>query len=1223
MKFLIMIELPKETLDFFNGDELRARIFYEKYSLSDENGNRLEKTPVEMWRRIASALASVEKSEDKKKKFEEEFYWLLEDFKFVPGGRILFGAGSIHKATLLNCYYLPIKEDSLEGIFTTAKEMARTYAYGGGVGIDISVLRPKGAPVHNAARFSTGAVSFMELFSVTTGTIGQTGRRGALMITIDVSHPDIEDFIEVKKDKKSVRYANISVKVSDDFMKAVTEDKPFKLHFKNDKVEFNREVKARDLWKRIIENALATGDPGVMFWDRMKKESPTEYDDKMAIKGTNPCLLGDTFLQTEYGLTQIAKLEMRQNFLAADTKDKTTVKKVWITGTKDVYKFETSMGYFLKATSNHNVMSREGEDINPTEKLIISHLSGERYTTISKLANLTGLSNTTLSKYTNILSKKSLISIHENKYGGYFIRLLPEAEKINKFYWKEIGDLRVGDKLLMSVKEGVFPTDYLIMPKFEQVEAVNGHKRKVFHFPEIINEDVGGLLGWIVTDGTSVPYNRKDSRLLDSEKTIEIIATNRDEDDDIKKLFTNVFGVKPSGGKFRKSKMVKDWRVSGQNLDGFIRYFRLDRYHDIIEVQSQILSSPKSVVASFIKRAFQGDGSCVYDRVTIDSISDKFIFALQQLLLKFGIISSVKTVKRVAPRKDIYVLDITDLKSLERFRDNIGFVSRDKKEALNKLISRMKKMLGRGNTQFSSKYRWIDDTHIEVKLIGKSYLGKFPVYDCETSTHSFVANGFVVHNCSEQPLENYGACDLGALNLSYFVKNKFEKNAEVDWNTLERTIKLGVRFLDNVLDYSYDKHALKEQAEETVYARRIGLGFMGLADMLIGMGLKYDSDESIKFVDSLMKRITEIAYDESVNLAVEKGSFPAFVAEKHVSRDFVSRLDKKLVDRIKKQGLRNSCILTVAPTGSISTMTGVSGGVEPIFALSYTRRSESLSEESFDVLDPFVKEYMDRFGIKSVKDLPGIFVTAHGIDPLFRVKMQATIQKHIDSSISSTVNLPSSASYEVVDKIYRYAWESGCKSITVYREGSKEDILKSKDEDNDSLNRVEEKRLSSANKLNRPYMLHGTTMKLPIAEGSLYITMNKDDDHIEEIFISLGRSGESEKAYTEAIGRLISIYLQEGGDVDRIIKTLKGIKGGSSTWFNGMQIFSVPDAVSKALEMEEKGINISKVGNLHTVISPGAAKNDGFSVCPACGQKTLVFENGCYICKNCGYTKCE
>ncbi|MEM3190804.1 MAG: adenosylcobalamin-dependent ribonucleoside-diphosphate reductase [Candidatus Parvarchaeota archaeon] len=760
-----MIELPKETIDFFGGDELRARIFYEKYTLSDEEGNRLEKTPKEMWRRIAKALASVEKTEENRKKFEKEFYWLLEDFKFVPGGRILFAAGSSHKATLLNCYYLPIKDDSLEAIFTTAREMARTYSYGGGVGIDISILRPKGTPVHNAARFSTGSVSFMELFSVTTGTIGQTGRRGALMITMDVSHPDIEDFIEIKKDKKSVRYANISVKVTDDFMEAVAENKPFVLHFKNDKVEVKREVNARDLWKRIIENALATGDPGIMFWDKMKRESPTEYDERMAIKGTNPC--------------------------------------------------------------------------------------------------------------------------------------------------------------------------------------------------------------------------------------------------------------------------------------------------------------------------------------------------------------------------------------------------------------------------------------------------------------------------SEQPLEDYGACDLGALNLSYFVKNKFEKDAEVDWENLEKVIRLGVRFLDNVLDYSYDRHALKAQAEETLYARRIGLGFMGLADMLISLGLKYDSDEAIQFVDSIMKRIKEIAYDESSNLSAEKGHFPAFIAEKHVSGDFVSRLDKQLIEKIKKQGLRNSCILTVAPTGSISTMVGVSGGIEPIFALSYIRRSESLSEESFDVLDPFVKEYMDKFGIKSIKDLPDTFVTAHNIDPFFRVKMQATIQKHIDSSISSTVNLPSSAGFEVVDKIFNYAWKLGCKSVTVYREGSKEDILKSKDEGDDSLNKPRERRLGGSGKLSRPYLLRGTTMKFPVSDGSLYITINKDDGHVEEVFISLGRSGEAEKAYTEAIGRLISIYLQEGGDVDRIIKTLKGIKGGSSIWFNGMQIFSVPDAVSKALEMEEKGINIASMRSLHSVISSEPDKNEGFSVCPSCGQNTLVFENGCYICKSCGYTKCE
>ncbi|MCW1295435.1 MAG: adenosylcobalamin-dependent ribonucleoside-diphosphate reductase [Candidatus Parvarchaeota archaeon] len=760
-----MIDLPKETLEFFNNDELRARIFYEKYSLSDIEGNRTEKTPLEMWKRISRELASVEK-EDKRKEIEKNFYWLLEDFKFVPGGRILFGAGSNHKATLLNCYYLPIKKDSLEGIYDTAKEMARTYSYGGGVGIDISILRPKGSAVNNAARFSTGSTSFMELYSVTTGIIGQTGRRGALMITLDVTHPDIEDFVTIKKDKKSVRYANISVKVYDDFMEAVENDRPFTLHFKNEKVEFKREIKARDLWKKIIDTAVNTGDPGIMFWDRMKSESPTEYDDRMAIKGTNPC--------------------------------------------------------------------------------------------------------------------------------------------------------------------------------------------------------------------------------------------------------------------------------------------------------------------------------------------------------------------------------------------------------------------------------------------------------------------------SEQPLENYGACDLGAINLDYFVKNQFTENAEVDWENLDKTIRYGVRFLDNVLDYSYSRHALKEQADETVYARRIGLGIMGLANMLISMNLKYDSDKAIEFVDYLMKRIKETAYDESSNIAKEKGSFPAFVAEKHLQRNFVKRLDKSILEKIEKNGLRNACILTVAPTGSISSMAGVSGGIEPIFALSYTRRSESLSEEKFEVLDPFVKRYMEKFGIKDKSELPETFVTAHKIDPFFRVKMQATIQKHIDSSISSTVNLSADTDADTVDKIYRYAWKLGCKSITVYREGSKDDILKATDEK--PLEKAEKNEEKLTAEEERPFMLSGTTIRMPTSQGKMYLTVNKDENgKIKEVFIDMGRSGETEKSFTEALGRLISIYLQSGGDVNRVIRTLKGIKGGNSLWFNGIQIFSIPDGIAKAIELTLKNRDIEKENEtLHGVLkNDDKLENEKATICPECHQKTLIFENGCFICKNCGYTKCE
>jgi ribonucleoside-diphosphate reductase alpha chain len=757
-----MIDLPEETLKFFNNDELRSRIFYEKYSLSDFEGNRTEKTPVDMWKRLSRELASVEK-EDKKKEIEGKFYWLLEDFKFVPGGRILFGAGSNHKATLLNCYYLPLKKDSLEGIYETAKEMARTYSYGGGVGIDISVLRPKGAVVNNAARFSTGSTSFMELYSVTTGIIGQTGRRGALMITIDVTHPDIEDFVTIKSDKKSIKYANISVKVYDDFMEAVENDRLFTLYFKNEKVEVKKDIKAKDLWMNIINTALNTGDPGIMFWDRMKRESPTEYDERMAIHGTNPC--------------------------------------------------------------------------------------------------------------------------------------------------------------------------------------------------------------------------------------------------------------------------------------------------------------------------------------------------------------------------------------------------------------------------------------------------------------------------SEQPLENYGACDLGAINLDYFVKEAFTEKADVDWENLEKTIRYGVRFLDNVLDYSYGRHALKEQAEETVYARRIGLGIMGLANMLISMNLRYDSDKAIEFVDGLMKRVKELAYDESSNLAIEKGSFRAFVADKHLQRDFVKRLDSKLRKKISENGLRNACVLTVAPTGSISSMAGVSGGIEPIFALSYIRRSESLSEGRFEVFDSFVKRYMDKFGIMDKKDLPDIFVTAHKIDPFFRVKMQAAVQRHIDSSISSTVNLSSNTDVDTVDKIYRYAWKLGCKSITVYREGSKDDILKPTDEVTQEKP-TENTLIEEA----RPFMLTGTTIKMPTSQGNMYLTVNKDENNnVKEVFIDMGRSGETEKSFTEALGRIISIYLQSGGSANRVIRTLKGIKGGSSLWFNGIQVFSIPDGIAKAMELAIKNKDIyNENETLHGVLKNNdRLEHEMATVCPECHQKTLIFENGCFICKNCGYTKCE
>src|SRR5712692_8287434 len=282
------VKLPPETLAAFGGDELRARVFYEKYALRDTDGKQMEKVPEDMWRRVARELALPEIDDEKRKEWASKFYWLLQDYRFVPGGRVLFGAGQMRKSTLLNCYFFKIKEDSIEGIFDWCKEAARTYSFGGGVGTDISVLRPRGSPVNNSAIFSSGSVSFMELMSTTTGTIGQAGRRGALMISIRVDHPDVQDFITIKKDLRKVNYANISVKISDDFMRAVETDGDFHLHFKNDKVEVNRTVRAKDVWKSLIKGAWQSAEPGVLFWDTIKRDSTTEYNG-MEVQGVNPC----------------------------------------------------------------------------------------------------------------------------------------------------------------------------------------------------------------------------------------------------------------------------------------------------------------------------------------------------------------------------------------------------------------------------------------------------------------------------------------------------------------------------------------------------------------------------------------------------------------------------------------------------------------------------------------------------------------------------------------------------------------------------------------------------------------------------------------------------------------------------------------------------------------------------------------------------------------------
>lgn len=776
--------IPEETVDAFGGDELRGRVFYEKYALRNETGRIVEKTPDEMWRRVAREIASPETTQKLRKEWEEKFYWLLSDFRFIPGGRILFGAGQKRRATLLNCYFMPIKEDSIEAIFEWCKEAARTYSFGGGVGTDISILRPKGTPVNNSAIYSTGAVSFMELMSTTTGTIGQAGRRGALMITIGVDHPDVLDFIDIKNDpaRTKVKFANISVKVTDEFMKAVEEDRDFELRFENEKARMCKKIRARDLWEKLVKSAWASAEPGVIFWDTVKNGSPTEYNG-MEIHGFNPC--------------------------------------------------------------------------------------------------------------------------------------------------------------------------------------------------------------------------------------------------------------------------------------------------------------------------------------------------------------------------------------------------------------------------------------------------------------------------SEQALEDYGNCCLGNVNLSLFVKDEFTDRASIDWEDLKRAFRFSVRFLDNVLDYNAEKHPLRAQTEASQRSRRIGVGFTGFGDMLLKLNLKYDTPEAVQFTDKMFEYIKNIVYEASSDFASEKGGFPAFDLDTHLSRPFIKTLDGRVIEKIKNQGLRNACILTVPPVGSGSILAGTTSGIEPIFALSYYRRSKSLSQEEFKVYHPLVGEYMERFGLRDETELPPVFITSHEIKPEMRVRMQAAIQKHIDSCISSTVNLPTNITLDEVEKIYFLSWKLGCKSITVYREGSREGILVTEEawkkasdkevvtEDEGTQkptppisslrpSSIESSRtaMPEIKPLKRPPYLEGFTEVIKTGYGNLYVTVNTYEGRPFEVFVQIGKSGYTTMADAEAIGRLASLALRSGISVRDVVEQLEGIGGASPVFSEGKLVMSIPDAIAAVLRKH------FFPGNEKAKTKPKEI-DINMERCPDCGSRSLAFEQGCIVCKSCGFSKCD
>jgi len=494
--------------------------------------------------------------------------------------------------------------------------------------------------------------------------------------------------------------------------------------------------------------------------------------------------------------------------------------------------------------------------------------------------------------------------------------------------------------------------------------------------------------------------------------------------------------------------------------------------------------------------------------------------------------------------------------------------------------------------------------------------------------------------CGEQPLLPNESCNLGSINLANFISEN-----KIDYKRLGETIDLAVQFLDDVIDIN--KFPLKKIETMVKKTRKIGLGVMGFADVLFSLKIPYDSDEALQLADELMKFIYNRTKEASTKLGESRGTFPAW-------NDSIYFPDGPKY--------RNSTCITIAPTGTISMIADCSSGIEPIFSLAFTKKVMDGTELLY--VNPYFEQACKEAGIYSaelmhrviaegsiqhIAEIPEkirrVFVTAHDISPEWHVRMQAAFQKWVDAAVSKTCNFPKSATVQDVLDAYWLAYEAGCKGITIYRDGSRDEqvLYVGKQTDQAKSEQAVQPPIidQTLHPRIRPPETHGVTKRVRTGNGTLYITINEDDYGLCEVFTNIGKAGSQAQVESEAISRLISLALRSGIDARDVVKQLKGIGGPSPIWENGTQILSTPDAIAKALEWyldEREGkkkttgnqpsFSLLDVESTTTVKKPEPTSQHtaphnkkSITTCPECGS-TVYHESGCVTCPNCGFSKC-
>lgn len=1022
------IKLEPMDVNSIPFQEASLDIWDKKYRLCAKDGTPIDRSMDETYQRVARALADVEREEVREEWFEK-FLWSLRKGT-IPAGRITSNAGAQeHKpaTSTINCTVSGTILDSMDDILGKVHEAGLTLKAGCGIGYEFSTMRPRGAYVSGAGAYTSGPLSFMDIYDKMCFTVSSAGgRRGAQMGTFDIGHPDVMDFIRAKREAGRLRQFNLSLLITDEFMDAVKADKEWKLAFPVTRQEVEAEgldvsdaskyvwrewptthtyvaseaglvccriyktLPARRVWDVIMSSTYDFAEPGFVLIDRVNEMNNNWWCEN--IRATNPCVTADTRLATQYGYVRIG----------------------------DLY----ASGAALEATVDRRALGEgKGTAVRPAVPAFMTSASADVYRVVTQ--------------------------------DGYEIK----ATKWHDFYTSrgkiKLKDLKPGDELLIQSGKGQFG---------QQGSA-----------------ELGLLLGLLTGDGHFTNRGKGNQAAV-----VNLWGLDRGYADTVVGYINDLIAAVSDGPRNYRVSAVAVPERNLVMIRSVILARVLEHYGFTAKTKMQVPEivwrGSEECVTSYLRGLFQADGtvnasghsrtSC---SVRLASSHPSLLKDVQVLLANFGVFSRVlkrreagerqlpdgKGGRRAYACKADYEL-IIDGESREHFMAEIGFITDEKNSKYDAWVA--SKAL-RKSQSFTSCIAEI------------TYAGREPVFDTtQSDQNTVIFNGLVTGQCGEQPLPPYGSCLLGSVNLTRFVIDPFTEDARFDWEEFRKVVKVFTRMLDNVVEIN--GLPLGQQRDEITSKRRHGMGFLGLGSTITMLCMKYGSKKSVAFTQNVSREMAIAGWEAGLDLAREKGPAPIMLEEFPVTAEMlrkrpemtndgwrigqavpgrilhakysrymqrVAEAAPELVDELAEVGARFTHHSSIAPTGtiSLSLANNASNGIEPSFAHHYFRnviREGKKSKEKIDVFSLELLAYRHLVNPRAMpgstnpaEQLPEYFTTADDIKPKAHVDIQAASQIWVDSSISKTANVPTDFNYEDFKDIYLYAYEQGLKGCTTFR----------------------------------------------------------------------------------------------------------------------------------------------------------------------------------------------